>query len=513
MTEYQISCHTAGRRALRLRNLAKKVARQKPHDEEVQRRARAAIDFYHGVDEFGGLLDIEGLPYSIESRPASRDDGKGPVLPVEICQLIINYVTEWDYVSRQDTLLALCRSSKTLRTIAEPFLYYHPRDLDTVTRQWGFRYTLAIEPHLAALVKSLRLSWDAEGENGKLIIDVARACPNVDDILVQRGMDFDDTNHMPTQDVLNMAALLDACPQLTQFWYSTIVEWTSEQQRQDDESQRAFNMALKDERFAKAAQRLVTLTLHGQCSWLLQALSPHLSSNLQSLTLGHDLYIEKHPGLLSDLSRQSPFLRELELRCKLTTADELKEACKIWGPTLRNLRVWSIEELSDWVSQVMPFMTALQEVDFGLGCSISGLDLDAIGQSSPLQRLVSISVGDLLDSTDPPLGQTRLNEIVARIIDSHSSTLRELDISTTVGRVAVQSCKKAKHLVKLLVSLDKDVEASDVDDLLDACPDLVYVASFFGLDTPRRREWDQRRMRFEMEEDEEARKDRVGLGS
>lgn len=504
MTEYQISCRLAGRQALRLRNLLKKIAQEKPHDDQAQRRACTAIDFYHGVQDFAGVEDTDELPVLTGSHSVVGDDHPSPILPVEIYQLVVNHVTEWDSVTRQETLLALCRSSRTLRTVAEPFLYNHPRDLEKTTRQWGFRFTLAIEPHLATLVKSLRLVWEAEGENGNVIIDIVRACPNVDDILIERGMDFEDSNHVSTQDVMNMAALLDVCPRLETFWYSTYVKWTSDQQEQENEaSQQAFDESLKDRRFVKAAQSLVSLTLHGQFLWLIRALSLHLSSNLQCLTLGQDFLIEKTPNLLSNISRQCPSLRELELRCRLTTAEELMEACKRWGPTLQKLHVWTIEEVSDWVVQAMPFMTALREVDFGLGCFISILDLDAIGQASPPQRLVSVSAGDVEDPTDsgdPVSAQNHLNNVIARLVDSHSSTLQELDFTTTLGgKVAFDSFKKAKKLVKILVNLDVDVEPSDVDDLLDACPNLVYVASFFGINTPREEEWKQRRLKFERE--------------
>ncbi|RSL54574.1 hypothetical protein CEP53_007387 [Fusarium sp. AF-6] len=519
MSEYQISCRLAGRQALRLRNVLREIARDKPHDEQAQRRARAAIDFCHKTEDFADVEDTDELPVLSRSDLGAQHGDRAPVLPIEIYQLIVNYVTEWDYVTRQMTLLALCRSSRTLQSVAEPFLYNHPRDLDSIKRQWGFRFTLAIEPHLPTLVKSLRLLWDAEGENGNLIVDIARACPNVDDMLIERGMDFEDSNHVSTHDVMNMATLLDTCPRLKTFWYATNVSWTSEQQQQEDESsQKAFDESLKDGRFAKAAQKLTSLTFHGQFLWLIRALSPHLSSNLECLTLGQDFFIEQTPNLLSDLSRQCPSLRELELRCRLITADELSEACKRWGSTLQKLRVWSIEEVSDWVVRVMPSMTALREIDFGLGCTISVLDLDAIGQASPPQRLVSVSAGDLEDPTDSDdhvAAQNHLNDVIARLVNSHSSTLQELDLSTTLGQVAVRSCKKAKKLVKLFVNLDEDVEPSDVDDLLDACPDLVYVASFFGINTPRRKEWDKRRLRFEAEAEEEARRDRslVGLGS
>jgi hypothetical protein len=444
-------------------------------------------------------------------------------LPNEIFQLIVNHVGSFDYETRQQTMLSLSAASITLKSLAEPHIYTHPRDLDMMKRQWQFAFTLAAEPYLGSLVRSLQVLWLSTGENGKLLVDIARACLNNQKLLLQRGHGPEDSNTILKEDVLNMAALLDASPLVTDFFYSTYLKWSPEQSRYGEASMEEMLALCQGEaRFAKFAAQLAQLTLHGQVQWLLQALTPHLSSNLASLTLGQDTELPLDPPFFMELARQSPHLEELEVRCLVAEFIDLADACKIWGSTLRVLRLSDVWNSTEGIPQVVSSLLELRELSLGPGCWITIRDFGAIIKSFPDHRLTLVSLSDLEDPEEAvyvDASKIELDDHLVQLIRSHSSTLEHLQINMghepRVGRRVLHSCKEARRLESLYVLPTADVKPSDVDHLLQTCFKLSEIPKGLQNCSAFPREWEGRALAKEKREEEELMREGPlpGLGS
>ncbi|KAH6889260.1 hypothetical protein B0T10DRAFT_49313 [Thelonectria olida] len=516
MSDFDIATSQAGHKLLGLTNLINSIASKKPDDQQAQLRAHAAVQaqaacevhapigFRHGAANILNPIENHGTKQFVsaeESNPSGWAKETLPPLPTELYELIISHVTSFDYEDRQRTLVALSSSCRAFLAIAEPYLYSIPRDLDTIERQWQFVYTLAVEPHLAPLVKRLHLLWLPTGDNSELLLDIARTCPNTEDILIQRGSSPQDPNQILEKDVLTMAALLNASPRAATFWYCTVLEFEYEDDRYGFPSRREeiFNVMIKDPRFAKFAAQLVHLTLHGHLQWLLQAFSPHLSSNLATLTLGQNVRLDFKRGFFTDLSRQCPHLEELDVRSSTVDAADLVEACKIWGTTLHTLRVMAVEDQFDgWISQAIYHLKALRELDLGPSCYVLLTDIDAIAASTPQPRFTSLSFDEMQTPLLEPhrdITQEQLDNSIARLIRSHASTLESLYINPNIagmGRIVLQSCKQARRLKSLHLAPLEDTKPSDVDDLLEACPALDDLSESIGRFSSRQKEWEER---------------------
>ncbi|KAJ4252442.1 hypothetical protein NW762_011043 [Fusarium torreyae] len=476
-----------------LARLSRKTASKKPDDPDAQRKAQAATAFMNSIGE---LPHDTRVDEPLRSERQTGTPSESSHLPIELYQMIISHVANFDFKSRQKTLVALSCSNRIFTDLAEPYLYTHPRDLEDISRQWHFLFSITVEPARASLVHSLKALWLCDGANSELLARIARACPNASELIVQRGKDFGDSYLISNQDIQNMVNLLDACPRLTSFTYSTIVGWASEDMRYVNTfgafGEEEFKLISDDPRLEKTAHQLSKVLLCGQAEWLLQNLFPHLSSNLTSFCLSQDvsLSLGEAESPLSDLAERCPFLQELSIQSGLSTADDLREACKIWGSTLRTLRIAGVEDLDDWVTQIMPYMKVLERLDLGAGCNIPNSDIEALARSYAPLRYISFS--DMLDSADglDDDASDELNRVLVDMITSHSKTLEHLDLGhiVRVDRKVIQSCKKATHLKYLCLRAARDTEPSDIDVLLETCPGL-HVHSFVSGFSVRLDEW------------------------
>ncbi|KAM0548855.1 hypothetical protein ACHAPJ_009711 [Fusarium lateritium] len=462
-----------------LERSSRTVASKKPDDQEAQRKAQAASAF---VNSIGELPRETRADEPLRSDRQTETPSESSHLPVELYQMIISHVADFNFRSRQKTLVALSCTSRIFTDLAEPYLYTHPRDLEDISRQWRFLFSITVDPARASLVQSLKVLWLCDGANSELLARIARVCPNASQLIVQRGKDFGDSYQISNQDIQNMVILLNACPRLTALTYSTIVGWSSEDMRYVNTfgafGEEEFKLISDDPRLEKTAHQLSEVLLCGQAEWLLQNLFPHLSSNLTSFCLSQDvsLSLGEAESPLSDLSQRCPFLQELSIQSGLSTADDLREACKAWGPRLRILRIAGVEDLDAWVTQIMPYMKTLEVLDLGMACNIPTSDIEAIARSHAPLNFISFS--DMEDSADgfgEDIATDELNRALVDMITSHSKTLKRLNLGmmVRVDRSVIQSCKEATHLNSLCLRPPPDTQPSDVDDLLEKCPGLL----------------------------------------
>ncbi|KAF4343969.1 hypothetical protein FBEOM_2076 [Fusarium beomiforme] len=242
----------------------------------------------------------------------------------------------------------------------------------------------------------------------------------------------------------------------------------------------------------KCLRELKNLTLGGQSDWVIDGILPYLSSNLSSLFLSQDCSMGSSSTPFVDLSQRCSHLRSLVLRQTLDTSNDLEQACKAWGETMEELMVSSIEDMRDWVSQVMPFMKVLRVLHLGPGCSLSSESIGAIASAeSPLEE---ISLGDILPADGESMkASDETNQVLANMIVAHSSTLQLLELRCVdLGKNVLLSCKKARQLHTLDLSVQAMLEAPDIDDLLDLCTELAWFPLWFQLHSARRGEWEAR---------------------
>ncbi|KAI6758572.1 hypothetical protein HG530_010812 [Fusarium avenaceum] len=483
-----------------LARLSRTVASKKPGDQNAQRRAQAATAFVSWYIPGGNKSPLPGLP-------------------IELYQLIVSYVAKLDCKIKFSTLRALSSTCRLFMGLAEEHLYSHPRDLDDIRKQWLFLYSLRMEPTRATLVKSLRLLWLGDGSNMKLLIDIVASCRNSKALLIERGNYVQGSEKISHDDMLNMGALIRACPELTWLCYSTTNSTTPEDEWYTDTvnvtGDGVVNPLSDDAHLKQSMSQLSKLSLTGQAKWLLNGLSPHLASSLTSLVLGDDLYFGNWEDPLTQLSRQCPFLEVIDIDQTLDTATDLEEACKAWGKTLKVLKVYSVEEVNFWVTRIMPYMVSLEELVLGLGCLVQAEDIEAIARSkSPLKQ---IQLRDM-HSSEEPIEFDAMNASLVAMIEAHSSTLQYLGLYSHpfVDISVLQACRKAKNLTSLYLYLwiHATPEPTDVDILLDTCVDLDDVPDWFLRYSSREDEWKARKSALEFEESEarKRRPQRSGLG-
>ncbi|RBR07505.1 uncharacterized protein FIESC28_10586 [Fusarium coffeatum] len=202
---------------------------------------------------------------------------------------------------------------------------------------------------------------------------------------------------------------------------------------------------------------------------------------------------------LADFSMQCRNLQELKLWSTLTLTGDLEQACKNWGSTLRMLKVRSVVELSDWIVQIMPHMTALTTLILDRACTIGSKDIQAIAESkAPLQQITLAGLYLPQDeAAEESEGETdeETNDAIANMITTHSSTLRHIGLENAkVAPHVLESCKKAKKLRTLDIELAYSPSEAEVDDLLDACPHLSDYTGIFSFFSLREDEWKMRPM-------------------
>lgn len=488
---FQSASRAAGKKLSHLTKLVEDAARLSPNDAEAQQRAKAVADFYAEVEEF---TKHEYFPDEKVHRPvvAGHSRDRADILPIEIYHQILGYVDGFSFRARQRTFAALACSCSMLRNLAEPYIYKHPPDLDTVDRQWRLLFTLTVNPRLGKIIRSLKLSWWMESYNRHLLKKILSTTPNIHTLTLRRGPEFHEACKLQEDDVEFISWVLNACPNLGSFSYLTGKELeTSEAlnlQNWRAATPEDYDKVAQDARFVPTRQ-LTQLSLEGVANWIEQLLLPHASSKLQSLSLKHGLEFGQNPRLILELARLSPSLQTLSIVSSNSRLRGILQAFKTWGSTLRCLhldtfRLPSDERITSF-EEVLPSMTALEDLTLGWRFSCSIETLEAIAQSQPPQRFKSLHVRRL-KLMPGEAEQDRLNKAVSLFLSSHSSTLtrlklieslnnRELPGQGPVGRSVFQSCRQVRNLRQLWVLPAPEVEPSDVDGLLETCPELGSI--------------------------------------
>jgi len=415
--------------------------------------------------------------------------------PNELYSMIVQRVADLNYGPRQETLLALAESFEPLSSLAEEHLYRHPRDLDSIVKQQQFLRGITARPGRGTFTQSLRLLWDPSGANSQLLLDIIRGCPNVNFLLIQRGNDINDSAPLPLHCIRSFSMMLDACPHVTSFHFSTMLEWKNlfEQEINGPKHSQVLTDHISAQpHTCRLLGQIESLTLTGQSDWVMEGFLPHLTSNLTSLFLSQDCSMGDSPTPFVTLSRQCTHVKSLVFRQTLDTSNDLEAACQAWGNTLEVLKISSIADMREWIPQIMQSMKALKVLHLGPGCSLSTLSVRAIAMAkSPLEE---ISLGDILpESGDSFEASDETNQALKKMVDTHSFRLQLLELRCAdVGRDVLQSCKNARQLHTLDLTVKDPPETWEVDDLLDSCDRLDNFPSWFKKSSGRRSEWDLR---------------------
>lgn len=418
--------------------------------------------------------------------------------PNELYGIIVQHAANLNYESRQATLLALAQSFEPLSSLAEEQLYKHPRDLDSIVKQQQFLEGITARPGRGTLTQSLRLLWDPHGANSQLLLDIIYRCPNVNFLLIQRGNDNNVSTALSLHCIRSLSMMLGACQHVTCFHFSTVLGWKDLFDQQNigpNDSKLLTDQISSRPQTVRLLGKLEDLTLVGQSDWVMEGILPYLTSNLTSLFLSQDCSLGNNPTAFVDLSRQCPHLKSLEFRQTLDTSDDLETACLAWRNTLESLKISSIADTRDWLPKIMPFMKTLKILRLGPGCSLSTESISAIaGTKSPLEE---ISLGDILpEDYDSFEASDETNQALEELVNAHSSRLEFLGLRCVdVSRDVLQSCKNARRLHTLDLTVKNVSEPREVDDLLDACSRLDDFPFWFKKMSVRWSEWESRMKR------------------
>ncbi|KAL4728028.1 hypothetical protein ACLX1H_004736 [Fusarium chlamydosporum] len=292
-----------------------------------------------------------------------------------------------------------------------------------------------------------------------------------------------------------MGSLLASLPSLRCLYYTTnvtqVIDNTVGRYTDDVEIDEAGSPTAASEfpGYREAASKITGIYLVSQAEWLSRLLLPHFSSPLKTLAMGDDVWLDGD-NPLSRLSSQTPNLQELLLGHPLASSSDLEQACKTWGSSLRILAVRSIEEISEWVASIMPYMTALTEVELGSGCTCTSRDIEGIARStSPLRHIKILDIESQEDGT----ADDATNTALADLITAHSSRLEHLELDYIgIGPSLLRSCRKAKRLKSLDFRLSYTPSAHEIDSLLEECPELCDIPDRLKRFSLRKEEWGER---------------------
>ncbi|KAM0314342.1 hypothetical protein ACHAPQ_011837 [Fusarium lateritium] len=450
---------------LEFTNNLRTIALQRPYDTESQRRAQAAIDLYRRTPGFPPLTEPR-QPTEIHQR---RDVTFS--LPIEIYRIIVHHlILSGDSDDDQNielcayTFYALTRTCRVFQEIMEQIIYEEAetQQLEDIEFQYLFRFSLAVEPRRAHLVRKLELYWHHEPCNSWLMIDTVRACPNFSVLNLTRlysTRSSDTSVGFYSQRFDELAELLNACSSVTSFCFKLVIpKWHQLE---------LYPVLPNEKRFVNFAQQLTHAKLDGYAEWFQHAILPHLSSSLTSFSIRVN---EALPGFFPQLCHQSPALQGLcvgALDEGFKMSDELIESFQAWGPTLRRFHLNITPRDKITLGLILPHMSVLEELVIGNSSSVSTEDMMNIAHAS-LPRLKIINL-DGVKLTSPELS-VALIEMIGR----HASTTQKITFSTSyeMNKEVLRSLKQLKSLEVICTKLEEEIQLSEVKELLAACPKL-----------------------------------------
>ncbi|CAG7558223.1 unnamed protein product [Fusarium equiseti] len=340
------------------------------------------------------------------------------------------------------TLLSLACTSQLLQDMVENHIYKHPRFCQWNEFVYGRNLDQAVNMFLFAL--SARPS---------------RAS-------VVRYLD----SHLQEQ-ATGVARLLSSCSKKVRHF--TFVKYDDERPGQVKEASRSLS---------EFYEGLTSFTAAAPASDLTATLSSHYLPDLKYFRLEQCLdrqpYRRHSARLLLEVSKTCPTLRTLDWGVTLLDLHSLQEACKVWGPTLRSLRVRINDPIPNPISQILPLLPHLEELCIRTERQITRSDIEAIvhyARSTPL-HLRNIS---LESRTHPMLtpGLPRVDDVLAQLVDAVHPTLESLHLEydRPVRPEFLKHLAKAKKLYHFYVEIKGRAKEEDLELLSRECPRLKQI--------------------------------------
>ncbi|KAH7234685.1 uncharacterized protein BKA55DRAFT_742194 [Fusarium redolens] len=385
-----------------------RLAEQKPNDSGVGGHAEAAVDITRKVSESMKIQDNE-------------PDFKASWLPTEIYQMIVNHIA-LDYNEsnhdeskiRAKTLSSLARTCRSLQCLSEPYLYSFPQSsrLKGFGGQKHFRLAMAVESRRANLIQVLDFALDSERYSRRLVIDIARRCPNLHTLKLRCVQNARLGVEITQNYVDDLADLFSVCPKVRKL--GLFIPFPE-----------GSPIPLQKRLIAEFSKNLTHVKLDGGGAWFQRVMLPHLSRNMISLSM-----LAAGDGNLSDfllkLSQRCSAMQRLELNCDKTTSVDLIRFCKASGPSLKFLSLDNLDYNGSIVSQFFYHMQALQDFHLGPDFPFYVKDITAMSKQSCLRTFISESDEIRPGNAIAKKASTALNHALARFLSAHMLTLKTI---------------------------------------------------------------------------------------
>ncbi|KAH7184893.1 uncharacterized protein B0J16DRAFT_383950 [Fusarium flagelliforme] len=435
------------------------------------------------IDSIQGEQSVPSQDDPVSPDPAHRPKQQ-VTLHSDIYLTIVDHVVK--YGKQRDgsqsvwnkTLLSLACTSQLLQDIVEKHIYRHPcfcrwnesmygRNLDQAVNV--FLFALSARPSRADVVRNLGLTYSGYCSNIEQLIQTVQACPNLSHLSLEwspktlpKGLE---------EQARGVARLLGSCSNKVRHF--TFVKYDDEKPGQVEEASRSCS---------EFYEGLTSFTAAAPASDLMATLSSHYLPDLKYFRLEQCLdrqpYRRHSDRLLLEVSKTCPSLRTLDWGVTLLDLPSLQEACKVWGPTLRSLRVRINDTIPNPISQLLPLLPHLEELSIRTERQITRSDIEAIAhyaRSTPL-RLRNIS---LESRTHPMLtpGLPPIGDALVKLIDAVHPTLESLHLEydCPVDPKFLKHLAKAKKLHHFYVEIKGRAKEEDLDLLSRECPRLKQI--------------------------------------
>lgn len=486
--------------------LLQKLSDKRPNDAQAKRKSQNAINYHQRITEETKSIKIDSetsdklsptvnsnLTKSEPTKEASRAT-LGSHLPIELNFEIVEQIISSDpSPENQQTLKSLCETSSEFRAIAEPYLWKDIGDLDTLEKQWRFRYAVAIHPELGEKVKKAHLFWQSGGANGKLLKELCSSCPNLQELLIQRGgipgepASLDDFDIFEQTDSMQLFDILKSLKNLKTFTWAFYVPPPN---ILTNSSNAEATLSPADPSDAKDSfSTLTNLDLRGWTTSFLNAIVYNLTDKVESIRFGSEIEVDHE--LLNSIASKCISLRELELRYMGGVyAIDLIDFAR-HSSSLESLNIMQVNQdgQEDWFANVLSqAWKNLKSLNFGTNWTVPHSTFFALSLShSP--SLEVLKIWDIDDEVK--------EDIVVKMLERQVSSLKECSIGGrgffTGGKETLKVLQNAKQLNKLsLPALTKDVEAKDVDILLQTCPRLWKISDVLKNISNEEKVWESR---------------------
>ncbi|KAF5723270.1 hypothetical protein FMUND_2015 [Fusarium mundagurra] len=408
--------------------------------------------------------------FSMSTRSRTRCSGFSTSrLPTEIYQMIVRLIAlHYDERNndqnaiRAKTLSSLARTSRTLQCLTEPYLYSFPEGsrLESSQGLEKLRLSLAVDSRRGNLVQVLDFEWNAQMSSQKLVIDIARRCPNLHTLRLECPKTARQRDKFSQAFVDNLANLFFVCPKVRKLRLSTFFA--------ED-----FPIPKQDGLIDKFAGQLSHVELRGAGAWFKKALLPYLSPNVISFVMINPGPGD-HTGFLKILGQRCPVLQRLKIKCRGMTPVDLATLCKALGSTLKLLCLDDLDYDGSVLSGLFPHMQVLEHLILGRDFPLHLQDMAAMSSLSCLRTFIAEVYDDDPHKFFRMATDGDVDRALASFLSTHRMTLETiwLDSDFSSEKDILDSLKLVPKLGSVGLWFLDQLERKDVDDLLEACPRL-----------------------------------------